>query len=74
MRKKIKFSRIVDVQYKFTAPKFNLIVYSKDGRGARLDKLVLCSLKLLQCNKKLVIFNKKSIGKLIKSLSKLLQG
>ena len=50
--KKIKFSRIVVVQCKITALTFNLIVYSKEGRGARLDKLILCSLKLLQYNKK----------------------
>ena len=58
-KKKIIFSRIVDVQYKITALKFNLIVYNREGRGARLDKRILCSSKLLHYNKKRVIFNKK---------------
>ena len=34
------------VQYKITALKLNHIVYRKNRRGAHLDKLILCPLKL----------------------------
>ena len=50
-------------QYKITALKLNQIVYRRERRGARLDKLILCPLKL-RITKKLVIFNNKEKEKL----------
>ena len=50
-------------QYKITALKLNQIVYRRERRGARLDKLILCPLKL-RITKKLLIFNNKEKEKL----------